>query len=118
MAEGFVNALINDRYEAQSGGTEPGNVHPMAIQVMEEAGIDISHHRSRSVDSFTDMGFDYVVTVCDNAREACPYFGGAPIRLHQSFPDPAEARGSDREKREAFRESRDRIRSWILKEFT
>ena len=117
IAEGFVNALLRDGYEAKSAGTEPGRIHKIAIQVMQEAGIDISHQRSKAINPFLNIEFDYVVTVCDNAAELCPFFPRGKERIHQSFPDPAAVTGSDEEKLEAFRRIRDQIRSWIFSTF-
>jgi len=88
MAEGLLRALHGDHYEAFSAGTEPGSVNASAIRAMAEIGIDISHHRSKSLKEFFDQEFDYVVTVCDHAKESCPYFPGGKKILHQSFDDP------------------------------
>jgi len=116
MAEGLMNALLGDRFEAFSAGTEPRRVHPLAIQVMREIGIDIAHHESKSVETFRDMWFDVVVTVCDHARETCPFFPNATRRMHRSFPDPSAVE-DPREQLEAFRRVRDAIRDWILETF-
>jgi arsenate reductase len=113
MAEGLMNADHANGYEAQSGGTEPAQVNPYAIRAMSEIGIDISHRTSKSVDQFLDQDLDYVVTVCDHANEACPFFPGGKIRLHKGFEDPAAVEGTDAEKLEAFRRIRDEIRDWI-----
>ena len=115
MAEGMVNHLHGDRYQAYSAGTEPGSVHPLAVKVMAEIGIDISGHRSKHLREFAGREMDLVVTVCDNAREACPFFPGAKENRHESFPDPSAAGGSDDEKLAAFRATRDAIRTWIGK---
>ena len=117
MAEGILKSLYSDRYEVYSAGTEPTSIHPVrkvsilsdkrqsqfnnptssfsngvnsyAIKVMAEIGIDISFHRAKSINEFRDMNFDYIVTVCDKAKETCPYFAGSGKKLHQSFDDPS-----------------------------
>ena len=116
MAEGLLNSLMGDRYEASSAGTEATRVRPEAIAALAELDIDISHHRSKTVQEFRGRLFDVVVTVCDNAREACPFFPGR-LTLHHSFFDPAATRGSDEEILEAFRRSRDQIAAWLVAEF-
>ena len=111
MAEGFLKSFDND-LEVFSAGTHPASrVHPRAIAIMEEAGIDISDNRPKSLDQFLSLPFDYVITVCDNAKEACPVFVG-PVkhRLHLGFADPAEATGTNEEVLAAFRRVRDEIR--------
>jgi arsenate reductase len=118
MAEGILRKLGGDRYQAFSAGSRPaGYVHPLAVKAMDEFGQDISKHRSKSLEEFTGEPFDYVITVCDNAREACPVFPGAKNQLHWSFDDPAHARGSDEEKLQVFRrvrdEIQDRLRSFL-----
>jgi len=117
MAEGLMNHLHGDRYQAYSAGTEPGRVHPLAVKVMGEMGIDISTHRSKHLREFAGREMDLVVTVCDNAREACPFFPGAKENRHESFPDPSAVSGSDDKKLAAFRVTRDAIRTWIEKTF-
>jgi arsenate reductase len=107
MAEGLLRTLGQGALEVFSAGTRPGMVRPEAIAVMAECGIDISAHRSKHVDEFSDRRFDYVITVCDNARESCPVFPGAPRRIHWSFPDPAAVEGSEAERLAAFRSVRD-----------
>jgi len=110
-----MNHLRGDRYQAYSAGTEPGAVHPLAVKVMAEIGIDISAHRSKHVREFVGRELDLVVTVCDNAREACPFFPGAKESRHESFPDPASVSGSEEVKLVAFRSGRDAILKWIEK---
>ena len=117
IAEGLVNALFPDRYEAFSAGTEPLEVHPLAIQVMKEIGIDISGHRSKSLDEFRGRELDYVVTVCDKAHQKCPFFPGGKIQMHQGFGDPASTNGTDSERFEAFRMIRDELRTWLESTF-
>jgi len=109
MAEGFLRHLSGGAFEAYSAGTEPGAVHPLAVEVMAEAGVDISGQRAKSVDEFVQQRFDYVVTVCDDAREACPHFPNAANRLHWSLPDPAAAGGSREERLAVFRQVRDAV---------
>ena len=116
MAEGLLRHLGNaegDRFEVESAGTRPGRVRPEAIAVMRELGIDISGHRSKSVDEFAGQRFDYVLTVCDNARESCPIYPGHANRLHHSFDDPAAVKGDEEERLAAFRRVRDEIRDYL-----
>jgi len=113
MAEGYMKAKYGDRYEVFSGGTEVTRVHPMAIAVMKEIGIDISQHRSKFIDEFFGLGIETVVTVCDAANKACPFFPGAKEVIHQSFPDPSAFIGTDEEIRAGFRRVRDEIIQWI-----
>ena len=110
MAEGFLKTFHT--LEVYSAGTNPSErVHPKAVQVMNEIGIDISSHRPKMVDEFISEAFDYVITVCDNAKENCPVFlGNVKHRLHIGFEDPAEARGTDEEVLKVFRTIRDQIR--------
>jgi arsenate reductase len=116
MAEGFLNALGGDRFEALSAGTEARGIHPLAIQAMAEEGIDVAMHESKTVDRFLTQPFDLVITVCDDAAEACPVFPGAAKRMHWSFPDPSKATGDDEERYAAFANVRDAIRERIEKE--
>ena len=113
MAEGYMNAKYGDRFEAFSAGTEATRVHPMAIAVMQEIGIDISGHRSKLLDEFIGKGIGTVVTICDSAQGACPFFPGAKDVIHQSFPDPSSFKGTDEEIRAEFRKVRDEIIHWI-----
>ena len=116
MAEGLLRRDAGDRFEVESAGTKPSRVRPEAIAAMKELGIDISGHRSKSVDEFTGQKFDYVLTVCDNAMENCPIFPGQTIRIHRSVDDPAAVKGSEKEKLAAFRRVRDELRTY-LREF-
>jgi arsenate reductase len=110
MAEGFLRAKSGGKLDAASAGVRAsGYVHPLAIRAMREIGIDISGQKSKSLDVFGDEPFDFVVTVCDNARETCPVFPAKTAQLHWSLPDPAEAQGSDDEKMSVFRSVRDEI---------
>ena len=117
MAEGLLNHLFGDRYKAFSAGTKPSGVNPLAIEVMKEIGIDISNHRSKSLKEFEGQEFDYVVTVCDSAKEECPYFSGGRKHIHKSFTDPSGYKGTEEEKLEFFRKVRDEIRDWIEETF-
>lgn len=114
MAEGWLRQLGGDRYDSLSAGAKPsGYVHPLAIQVMAEVGVNIAAHRSKDIREFDGQTLDVLVTVCDNAREACPVFHGAKRTIHHSFDDPAHATGSEAEKLAVFRRVRDEIRQWI-----
>jgi arsenate reductase len=117
MAEGLLRSLYGERYEAFSAGTEPGGVNPHAAEVMHETGIDITNHYSKSTDAFQGKIFDYVVTVCDHAKENCPFFPGAKHYIHKSFPDPSAIKGSHEEQRAVFRKVRDEIKKWIINTF-
>ncbi|MGB8958363.1 MAG: biotin/lipoyl-containing protein [Candidatus Aminicenantales bacterium] len=117
MAEGLVNALYGDRFEAVSGGTTATRVHPAAIKAMAEIGIDISGHRSKSIDEFEGRRFDYVVMVCDDKQADCPFFPGGKEQIHHAFDDPAACVGTDEEVLACFRKSRDEIRAWIEEMF-
>jgi arsenate reductase len=113
MAEGLLRHMAGDRYEVFSAGTSPVGLNPTAVKAMSEIGIDISGQRSKSVDEFVDQQFDYIITVCDNAKESCPIFSGKGQRIHHSFQDPAAHPG---EPGVIFRKVRDELNSW-LKEF-
>ena len=115
MAGAFVNHL-SEEWQAESAGTEPTQVNPYAIKVMEEIGIPMHGHRSKSIEEFRGRDFDLVVTVCDHAREVCPFFPGRRY-MHRSFPDPSQAEGSEDEIMDAFRAVRDEIRSWVEEQF-
>ncbi len=113
MGEGLLRREGGDRYEVFSAGTSPTQVRPEAVAVMRDIGIDISGHRSKSVDEFAGQPFDYVITVCDNARESCPIFPAATQRLHWSLEDPAAVEGTETERLAAFGRIRDELRSRI-----
>jgi arsenate reductase len=102
MAEGILRALAFDLVEVASAGTQPSGVHPLAIQILAERGIDISGQRSKHLDDLLHERFTYVITVCDRANETCPLFPGEPRRLHWSLPDPAAVEGSEEIRRRAF----------------
>jgi len=116
IAEGFLNACYGDRYEGFSAGIEPKRINEYAIKVMREVGIDISSHTSKSIEKFRGMHFDYVVTVCDHAREVCPFFPGDTI-LHKSFEDPSNFKGTPNEILDRTRGVRDEIKEWIRETF-
>jgi arsenate reductase len=114
MAEGLINHDLAGKVQAFSAGTEPSSVHPLAIAVLKEIGIDISRHRSKSIDEFGEEKFDFVITLCDHAAESCPIFFGGTKRLHMGFPNPAAIFGGEEEKPSAFRKLRDQIRTRLV----
>ena len=111
MAEGILRHMAGDRFEVESAGIAPSQVRPEAIEAMREIGIDISSHRSKSVEEFTGSKFDHIITVCDNAREICPVFPHQAKRIHWSFDNPAAVEGTDAERMAAFRAVRELIQS-------
>ncbi len=118
MAEGLLRHDFGHRYEVESAGSKPGIVRLEAIAVMDEIGIDIRSHRSKHVDEFTGQHFDWVITVCDHARDVCPVFPAATRMVHHSFDDPAAATGDEQACLSVFRRVRDEIRAWFRNEFT
>ncbi len=116
MAEGLLRSLAGDRFQAFSAGTEATQVRPLAIRAMADLGIDISGQESKTLDRYLDQPFDLVITVCDQAAEACPVFPGAKRRLHWSFPDPSKATGTDEQQLAVYRAVRDAIRQRIERE--
>jgi arsenate reductase len=116
MAEGLLRDMAVERFEVHSAGTEAALVRPQAIKVMKELGIDISGQESKTLKRYLGEPFDYVITVCDDANEACPFFPGARRRLHWSFEDPAAAEGSEEERLGVFRKVRDQIKERIEEE--
>lgn len=114
MAEGLLRHDGGDVFKVKSAGTEPSHVRPQAIEAMREIGIDISIHRSKSVDEFVGQEFDTVITVCDNANERCPVFPGKVERVHWSFEDPAAAEGDEAARLAVFRRVRDEIREHLV----
>jgi arsenate reductase (thioredoxin) len=114
MAEAMLRHLAGDRFEVFSAGTKPAGLNPNAVKAMSDIGIDISGSRSKSVDEFAGQPFDYIFTLCDNAKESCPIFPGSGQRVHHSFEDPAAAPGEQQPA--AFRKVRDQITEW-LREF-
>lgn len=114
MAEGILRHEAGDRFEVFSAGVSPSQVRPEAIEAMKEIGIDISEHRSKSVDEFVGQDFDYIITVCDNAKETCPVFPGKAQRIHKNFEDPPPAPVGDYNSRMAiFRRVRGELRDWL-----
>jgi arsenate reductase (thioredoxin) len=113
MAEGLLRHDAGDGFAVESAGTKPSIVRPEAIAVMKEVGIDITSHRSKHVEEFAGQDFDYVLTVCDNAKESCPVFFSKATRLHHSFNDPAVVEGSEEERLEAFRRVREELRLYL-----
>ena len=109
MAEGLLRHLAGDRFEAMSAGTEATHVRPLAVRAMEEIGVDISGQQSKTLDRYLHEPFDYVITVCDDVNEVCPFFPGAAKRLHWSFEDPSRAEGPEDERLAIFRRVRDEI---------
>jgi arsenate reductase len=117
MAEGWINHELGDTWLARSAGTDPAErVHPLAVRAMAEVGVDISSGVPENVNRYLDQPWDLVITVCDSARESCPVFPGAVDQIHISFPDPADAEGSDSERVAVFRSVRDAIREQLLPE--
>ena len=117
MAEGFLRTLGGDRFDVASAGTVATRVHPLAIRVMSEIGIDLGRHTSKTLDRFLGEPWDYVITVCDQAGERCPLFPGPARRIHWSFEDPSAASGDEAERLAVFRRVRDaigqRLRAWL-----
>lgn len=112
LAEGYLRYFAGEKAHVYSAGIETHGVNPKAIKVMAEDGIDISGHTSNHVDEYLHIPFDYVITVCDNANEACPYFPGHTERFHHNFPDPAKATGTEEEVMDRFRQVRDMIKAY------
>ena len=113
MAEGLVNHIGGQSFQASSAGTEPTAVHPLAVQVMAEQGIDISGQHAKAIDMLLGARFDYVITLCDDANEACPVFPNARHRLHWGLPDPTRDEGTREERLATFRSVRDAIRAQV-----
>ena len=114
MAEGIVNHFLSEKYIADSAGSKPSIVHPIAIKVMKEIGIDLSMNRSKHVDEFQHENIDLVITVCDNAKESCPIFLGDVRKEHWSFQDPADVTGTEDDIENEFRKIRDQIKECFL----
>lgn len=112
MAEGYLQHFAGDKAKVYSAGIETHGVNPKAIQVMAEDHIDISHHTSNNVEEYINIPFDYLITVCDNANENCPYFPGKMHRFHYNFPDPAKAQGTPEQIMDEFRHVRDMIKTY------
>jgi len=116
MAEVFLNAFYGGGYESYSAGVNPTKVNPYVIKAMSEIEINISGNRSKSIEEFREKNFNYVVTVCDDAREACPFFPGEKI-IHQAFEDPSQFKGSEEEILKQVRKVRNEIKDWVKKTF-
>ena len=116
IAEALINNLYRDKYEAQSAGITPTEINPYVVKAMAEIGIDISKNRSKSIEEFRGENFNYVVTVCDNAKESCPFFPGEKI-IHKAFEDPSKFKGSEEEIMKEVRRIREEIREWIKNAF-
>jgi arsenate reductase (thioredoxin) len=112
IAEGYLKHFAGDKAEIWSAGVETHGVNPRAVAIMKEDGIDISHQTSNNINEYRDIDFDYVITVCDNARERCPYFPSKAEKFHYNFPDPAKATGSEEEIMGKFREVRQMIKDY------
>jgi arsenate reductase len=112
IAEGYLRHFANDKAEVFSAGVETHGVNPKAIAIMQEDGIDISHHTSNNVDEYRNIDFDFVITVCDNAKEHCPYFPTKAEKFHHNFPDPAKAVGTEDEIMAEFRAVRQLIKAY------
>lgn len=112
IAHGYLQKFAGDKADVYSAGVETHGVNPRAISIMAEDGIDISSHTSNNVMEYTGIDFDIILTVCDNAKERCPFFPGDAVRFHFNFPDPAKATGSEEDIMQVFREVRDMIRSY------
>jgi arsenate reductase len=116
MAEGLLNGIHGERYDAYSAGIKKTAVNPFAVEAMRRIGIDISNHRSKKVEEFKGRMFDFVITVCDAARESCPFFQGKKV-IHKSFEDPSKAKGSHTQILSVFQRVRDEIKDWIEETF-
>jgi len=116
IAEALINNLYRDKYEAQSAGITPTEINPYVVKAMAEIGIDILKNRSKSIEEFRGENFNYVVTVCDNAKESCPFFPGEKI-IHKAFEDPSKFKGSEEEIMKEVRRIREEIREWIKHTF-
>ncbi|MGV3596654.1 MAG: arsenate reductase ArsC [Bacteroidota bacterium] len=113
IAEGYLRHFAGSAAQIYSAGIETHGVNPRAIATMLEDGIDISGHTSNNVDEYADIDFDYVITVCDNAKESCPIFPGKAKKFHHNFPDPAKAKGSEDEIAAEFRQVRQQIKEYM-----
>ncbi|WP_447637659.1 arsenate reductase ArsC [Flavobacterium microcysteis] len=112
MAEGYLRHFAGDKAQLYSAGVETHGVNPKAIAIMKEDGIDISNHTSNHIDEYMDIDFDFVITVCDNAKENCPFFPTKAVRFHQNFPDPAKATGTELEIKKQFEDVREMIKEY------
>jgi arsenate reductase len=110
IAEGYLRYFAKDKARVYSAGIETHGVNPRAIAIMKEDGIDISHHTSNNVEEYRNIGFDFIITVCDNAKERCPYFPSKAKQFHYDFPDPAKAKGTEEQVMAEFRKVREMIK--------
>lgn len=117
MAEALLNEIYGDRYSAYSAGSDPTQIDPLVKTVMNEIDIDVSNHHSKGFGIFKEVPLDDVITLCDQAKESCPYFPGGKLLLHRSFPDPSDFKGNHEETMNRYRQIRDEIKDWIEKEF-
>ncbi len=115
IAEGYLRHFANNKAEIYSAGIETHGVNPKAIAIMKEDGIDISKHTSNNINEYLNIDFDFVITVCDNAKESCPYFPTKAMKFHQNFPDPAKTTGTEEEIMQQFREVREMIKVYCQK---
>ncbi len=115
MAEGYLRLFYGNNAAVYSAGVETHGVNPRAIAIMAEDGIDISGHTSNHVDEYSDLSFDLILTVCDNAQERCPFLPSQALRIHHNFPDPAKATGTEEEIMKSFRATRDLIKTYCQK---
>lgn len=115
IAEGYLKHFAGNKANVYSAGVETHGVNPRAIATMKEDGIDISGHTSNHIDEYRNIGFDFIITVCDNAKERCPYFPSNAVKFHYNFPDPARATGTDEEIMEQFRSVRQQIKDYCEK---
>ena len=115
MAEGYLRYFANNKAEIFSAGIEAHGLNPRAIEAMKGDGIDISKHTSNKIDEYRDIDFDFVITVCDNAKEQCPFFPSKAIKFHHDFPDPAQATGTEEQIQQQFRKVRDMIKDYCRK---
>ena len=115
IAEGYLRHFAGDKAEVYSAGIEMYGINPYAIETMKDDGIDISGHTSNNVEEYRNIDFDFVITVCDNARERCPYFPTKAVKIHQNFPDPANAQGTETEIKNEFRRVREMIKEFCKK---
>jgi arsenate reductase len=115
VAEGYLRKFGGDKAKVYSAGIEAHGVNARAVETMKEDGIDISNHTSNSIDEYRNINFDFVITVCDNAKERCPYFPTKAKKFHQNFPDPAKATGTEEEIEEQFRQVREQIKGYSKK---
>jgi arsenate reductase len=115
IAEGYLKYFAKDKATIYSAGVETHGVNPKAVAIMKEDGIDISNHTSNNIEEYKNIDFDFVITVCDNAKERCPFFPGKAVKFHYNFPDPAKATGTEEETLEQFRKVRQMIKDYCNK---